>query len=94
MEADGLTPVALPEPARPSFRCRQGEDIEQLGEPALHLPVPSARARLCDAAATALESGPIGAPTRREIKVYSSQPSPSLTVFLAPKSEGGLARDV
>lgn len=86
--------VTLPEPACPSFWCRQGEDLKQLGEPTLHLPVPSARARLRDPTSTALESSLLRAPTQREIKVYSSQPSPSRNVFLAPKSEGGLACDI
>ena len=36
------------EPASQDIWGRQGEDIQQLGEPTLHLPVPSTCAWLCD----------------------------------------------
>ncbi|KAL4680647.1 hypothetical protein H8959_022588 [Pygathrix nigripes] len=34
-------------PTGPGFRYGQGEDLKQLGEPSLHLPVPRASAWLC-----------------------------------------------
>lgn len=77
----------LLEPGRPDFWGSQGEDIEQLGEPALHLPVPRACARLCDPTQRAAA---YLTPTLRQIKVYSSWPSPSLCVF-GPKEGGGWA---
>lgn len=39
---------SLSEPAHPDLWGSQGEDIKQLGEPTLYLPIPRASARLCD----------------------------------------------
>lgn len=38
--------VSVPEPAAQGLCCSQSEDLQQLGEPPLHLPVPCACARL------------------------------------------------